>query len=61
MPGSEAERTGLRIGDRVLEINGHRTQGLDKNGMLRLINARSDVVTLLVLPDGRCTLKCHAE
>jgi C-terminal processing protease CtpA/Prc len=52
LPGSEAERTGLRIGDRLLQINGQDVTGLSKEAILSLIPNNADVMSLLVLPDG---------
>jgi carboxyl-terminal processing protease len=54
LPGSPAFRAGLRGGDRVLQIDGQSTAGLDLNRAIELLRGeRGAAVTLLVERDSR--------
>ena len=50
LPGSRAQRMGLRYGDVLLSVNGVRTSGMDD--YLQARELRSDVVELVVFRDG---------
>ena len=47
--GSPAEVTGLKRGDRVVEVNGASVEGLDHHGVVSKITANPGEVRLLVL------------
>jgi serine protease Do len=53
LPGSPAEKAGLKPGDVILEVNGKKID--ERNGLTVLLNQRGvhDTVTLKVLRDGK--------
>ena len=49
-PGSPAAREGsLALGDRVLAVNGHPTEGLTANDMMSLLGEAGQGITLQVI------------
>lgn len=50
LPGSRAQRVGLRYGDVLLSVNGVRTSDMDE--YLQARSLRDDVVALVVFRDG---------
>eukprot|EP01134_Creolimax_fragrantissima_P007990 CFRG7990T1 len=50
LPGSPAEKAGLRVGDRLHEFNGQDLRGQDPSTLLKNMNSTSTIISLLVGP-----------
>ncbi|ELT91890.1 hypothetical protein CAPTEDRAFT_216413 [Capitella teleta] len=54
VPDSEADKVGLRVGDKIMEVNGVNIQGQDKDAILEKIS-RNRKNLILVVHDGNFT------